>query len=47
MELLKILIDTQSETSQGSGTPAEVSTEAVIEGFNHFEQASPPGGLSQ
>ncbi len=47
MGLLKLLIVTQSEAGQGSGTSAEVSAEAGIEGLSHFEQASLHGGLSR
>ncbi len=38
--LLKKSKGTQSESSQGSGTPAEVLQEAKIEEFRFFEQAS-------
>ncbi len=46
MGLPEKLIGTHSKAGQGSGTLAEVSAEAVIEGLSHFEQVSLHGGLS-
>ncbi len=39
MELVHTTIETGSETGQWSGKQAEVSIEAEMEGFSHFEQA--------
>ncbi len=45
MELSNMPIGTQSRTGQGSGTLAEVSIEAKIEGFSHFvKRAHRDGG---